>query len=102
MACGAIVVGQDVFGVFTRRGNVVVATRAGTFRARVVHAEDGREVVARMAELAIVGAGDVVGRFRRRANAAADRVAAGAVTRGSLEYAIDVAVFASHVPVRVT
>ena len=102
VACGAIVVGQNVFGVFTCRGDVVMATRAGSFRAGVVHAENGCEVVARVAERAIVGAGDVVGRLGCRADAAADHVAAGAVTRCAFEYTIDVAVFASHVPVRVT
>jgi len=90
-----------MFGVLTRRGDVVVTTGAGAFRPCVIHPEDGREVVTRMAEGAVAVAGDVIGRFGSCTDAAADGVAARTVTRCTLEDAIDVAVFAGHVPVRV-
>jgi hypothetical protein len=101
VASGAIVIGQDVLSVLTCRGDVVVTTGASAFRACVVHPENGREVITRMAQGAVAVACDVIRRFGRCADAAADGVAASAIARRALEYAVNVAVLASHVPVRV-
>ena len=101
VAGGAVVVRQNVFGVFARGRYIVVATTAGALCPGVIHTEDGDEVITRVAQGALVTAGDVFERFGSRADTAADGVAPGTVPWGSLEYTVDMAILARHVPVRV-
>ena len=101
VARGAVVIARNVFDIFARRGEAIVATDTASFGARVIHPEDGREVIAGVTEGAVIDAGDVPGRLRGGTDAAADRVASLAGARRTLEYSIDMAVLARHVPVRV-
>jgi hypothetical protein len=101
VARGAVVIARNVLDVFACRGEAVVATDTTSFDARVIHPEDGCEVVTGVTEGAVVGAGDVPGRLRGGTDAATDRVTPLAGARRTLEYSIDMAVLARHVPVRV-
>ena len=101
VARGAVVIARNVFDVFARRGEAIVATDTASFGARVIHPEDGCEVVAGVTEGAVIDGRDVPGRLGGGTDAAADRVASLAGARRTLEYSIDMAVLARHVPVRV-
>ena len=101
VARGAVVIARNVFGVFARRGEAIVATDTASFGARVIHPEDGCEVVAGVTEGTIIDGGDVSGRLGGGTDAAANRVASLAGARRALEYSIDMAVLARHVPVRI-
>lgn len=97
----AVIVRENVLGIFARGADIVMATGAGSLHAGVIHPEYRDEVVTRVAEGAIIAAGDVFEGFGSGADAAAGGVAAGAVAWRALEYSIDVAVLTRHVPVGV-
>ena len=97
MACRAVIVGRDVFGVLARGRDPIVTTDACAFRSGVIHPENGREIVSGVTQDATVVRGDVGGRLGCRADAATDGVAPRAIARRAFEYAVDMAVLASHV-----
>ena len=101
MARRAVIVGRDVFGVLACGRDPVVTTDARALRRGVIHPENGREVVAGVTEDAAIVAQDVSGRLGCRADAATDGVAPRAIARRAFEYAVDMAILASHVPMGV-
>ena len=100
MARIAVVVRGDVIGSLAFGDDPVVAAEAGSMSGAVIHVDQRPEVIARMAQVAPVGAGDVVRWLRRRADAAAGCVAAFAGARRPFEDPVHVAVLARQVAMR--
>ncbi len=100
MARIAVVVGWNVVWSLAFGDDAVVAAEAGSTSGAVIHLDQRPEVIARMAQVAPVGAGDVINRLRRRADAAARCMAALAGTWRALEDSVDVTVLTREVAVR--
>src|SRR5258707_8004131 len=62
VARGAVVIARNVLDGFARRSEAIVAADTASLGARVIHPEDGCEVIAGMTEGTVIGAGDVPGR----------------------------------------
>jgi hypothetical protein len=97
MAGVAVVVARDMVRALTLCDDSIVTTETAPPDGRMVDAEDGREVVKRVTQLAIVLRGDVSRRPRCRADSRPDRVTAHAASRCTLEDTILVTVFARQV-----
>ncbi len=100
MARIAVVVGGDVVGSLAFGDDPVVATEAGSVSGAVIHLDQRPEVIACMAQITPVGAGDVVDGLRRRADAAARCMAAFAGTRGAFEDPVHVTVLTRQIAMR--
>jgi len=99
VARATVVVARDVAGVLAHGRDAVVATEAGASRGRVIHPDNGREVIKRVAQLTVVLRRDMRWRPWSGADSRAHGVAADAVARGAFENAFLMTVFARQIPV---
>jgi hypothetical protein len=98
MAGAAVVVTGNVAWILAPRGHAVVTAEAAATRRRVIHMDNGREVIERMAQLAVVLCRDVCRRPWCRADSRAHRVTPHAIARCTFEHAFLMAEFAGQIP----
>ena len=94
----AVVIARDVARVLPHGGNAVVTTEASAAGLRVIHPDNGSEVVERVAQLALGLGRNMVRGPRSRADSRTDRVTSNANTRRPLEDALLVTVLAREIP----
>jgi len=95
----ALEIRADVPRVLALSLHVVVAGRAAPMSLRMIEVDGGYPGDRCVAALAVFRRQDVIRRFRRRANAAADAVARRTGARCAFEYCVGVAFFTRQVAV---